>query len=328
MGAVERGDLAVDQFSDDAQQAEQLAAHLYDFRRPHLITREQLRGLTNLHEDFARELQASMSLFLRSAVAVELVSGDQQLYSEFTLSLSEITHAIVFNIGTHVGVAVLEINLSLVLGLVDLLVGGKGNVETSARKPTDVELAILEPLIAMVFARLSASLRNVLPGEIKQLRHESSPEYIQATPPDAPVVVLTFDAKIGMANGIINLCYTMPLVQTIQKELHGKAGKMDYYGKSSQEDVRRHLMSALLETPVRATAELGSTVIRAGDWFTLQPGDILVLEETFSTPVTVSVEGQPMFRGHTGRVGNSLGVKITEVAERPRSEKADKPASP
>ena len=160
------------------------------------------------------------------------------------------------------------------------------------------------------------------------MRHEAAPEYIQATPPDAPVVVLTFDAKIGMANGIINLCYTMPLVQTIQKELHGKAGKMDYYGKSSQEDVRRHLMSALLETPVRATAELGSTVIRAGDWFTLQPGDILVLEETFSTPVTVSVAGQPRFRGHTGRVGNSLGVKITEVAERPRSEKADKPASP
>jgi flagellar motor switch protein FliM len=254
-----------------------------------------------------------------------LVSADQQLYSEFVLALSEITHAIVFSVGTHPGVAVLEINLALVMGLVDLLVGGKGNVETSARKPTDVELAILEPLATMIFARLSASLRNVLPGEVKQLRHESSPEYIQATPPDAPVVVLTFDAKIGMASGIVNLCYTTPMVQAIQQELHGKSGRFDYYDKVSQEDISQRLLTALLETPVRVAATLGSTVVRAGDWFTIAPGDILVLDESCVAPATVSVEGQPLFRGHAGRVGRSLGVKISGAPERSATPQAGAP---
>ena len=70
------------------------------------------------------------------------------------------------------------------------------------RTLTEVELAIVEPLISSIMRQLQSSWNLVLPVTIDIDRCESSPEYVQAAPSDAPIVVLTFDIKVGLANGI------------------------------------------------------------------------------------------------------------------------------
>lgn len=323
MGAMERGDLAGDEEADKNTATKETVLG-YNFRRPNLITKDQLRGFTNLHEDFARELQANLAILLRTNVEVSMVSAEQQLYSEFVFSLSEITHAILFTVDPLPGTAVLEINLSLVFGFVDLLVGGKGDVETAMRKLTEVEVAILEPLTAMVFNRLTQAWHNAIPVTIKTARHESSPEYIQAAPADAAVVVLTFDAKIGLANGIINLCYPLPMVQGLLKELHGKNGQMDnYYGKYRPDDFRRLLLAALMEVPVRTSVTLGHAVVRVDDWLHLENGDVLILNQRTADMMRVDIEKEPLFQGVAGRRNQHLAVKLCRWMELPRQPPVD-----
>lgn len=323
LGAVERGDAIGEGENGEGGQGAQTVEE-YNFRRPNLITRDQLRGFTNIHDEFSRELQSSLSIFLRTNVSLNLVSADQQQYNEFVFSLSEVTHMVLFGVDPLPGMAVLEINLPLVFGIVDLLLGGEGDVETSIRKLTEVEIAIIKPIIEMAFKRLSGAVKSVVDVTVQPGRAESSPEYVQAAPSDAPVVVLTFDAKIGLANGIINICYPLPLVQALLKELQGKAGQLDnYYGKTSPEESRRKIMTAFLDVPLPATAWLGDALIRTKDLMKLSVGDVLILNKEIMDPLDVYVSKELAFKARPGVSEGMLGVKIYKRVEHTQENVVD-----
>ncbi len=294
--------------SEDAQTVVE-----YNFRRPSLLTKEQLRGFNNLHENFARDVQGMLSLRLRTNIEFKLVSTDQQLYNEFVLSLSNITHLILFPVEPLPGMAVLEINLSLVFGIVDLLLGGKGDVETETRKLTEVEIAIIEPLVENIIRQLEVSWNYVLPVKIKQDHYESNPEYVLAAPSDAPVVVLTFDAKVGLANGIINLCYPLPMVQSLLLKMQRSSGQFDnYYGKADNHDAQKHVLSALMDVPLFTSTSLGNANILARDLISLSPGDIIVLDNKINSPLCLNVGDRPFFQGRPGKVNRNVAVKINK----------------
>src|SRR5260370_33752823 len=63
----------------DAPQDDDLSkrAKTYDFRRPDRISKDQLRAIHSLHENFARSLASSLSAYLRAYWAVNRVSVDR-----------------------------------------------------------------------------------------------------------------------------------------------------------------------------------------------------------------------------------------------------------
>ncbi len=315
LGAVERGEL-VQQDEEEDSSGDGYSVVEYNFRRPNLITKDELRLFNNLHENFARELQGALSLLVRSNSDVDLVSTDQAQYNEFMISLSDITHLILFNVNPLPGLVVMEVNLSLIYGIVDLLLGGKGDVETEIRKLSEVELAITEPFMKKTMEQLQLAWQKVMPVEIKEDRFESSPEYVQAAPSDAPMIVLTFDVKVGLANGIINLCYPMPMVQTMLDRMNGRSLQIDtYYGSIDATGASQKLEEALQNVPMTIRAELGSARIRARDLIALRKGDVLILDEPVSSSLLLAVDDQPLFIARPGRSNRHLAVKVTRKVE-------------
>ncbi|RMD79382.1 MAG: hypothetical protein D6820_08370, partial [Lentisphaerae bacterium] len=277
-----------------------------------LITKDELRHFRNLHENFARELQSALSLLVRNNVDITLVSADQALYNEFIISLSDITHIILFGMRPFPGVVILELNLALVFGLVDLLLGGKGDVETESRKLSEVELAITEPFVKTFLDQLQLALQKIAPVTAKFERIESSPEYVQAAPADAPMIVITFDVKIGLANGIVNLCYPMPMVQKMVEKISGLALQSDaYYGISEETSQQKNkIKEAAANIPLDLRVELGDARIRASDLLSLNPGDIILLNQKITEPAVVTIENEPIFFAKPVRKRNQLAVKL------------------
>jgi flagellar motor switch protein FliM len=60
---------------------------IYNFKRPDKFSKEHLRTLETIHENFARQVGLLFSAFLRLSVDVEVVSVDQLTYDEFTRSM-------------------------------------------------------------------------------------------------------------------------------------------------------------------------------------------------------------------------------------------------
>jgi len=222
-----------------------------------------------------------------------------------------VSHSVVFTADPLPGLAIVEVNLALVFGIVDMLLGGQGNVETEIRIPTDIEVAIIHPFIEKLLEKLAFSWNSFIDVDLKVKRTESNPEYIQAAPVDAPVVVLAFDAKIGNANGIINICYPLPMIQSANEQLDSGTGQMDsYYGKKDDDGSRANLIQNVLNIPLPFSVELGTAQIRGSELAQLQPGDVIVLDQQLHDALTLYVSGRPVFDAYPGRGKDNLVVKV------------------
>ncbi len=176
-----------------------------------------------------------------------------------------------------------------------------------------MEVAILEPITQAFFARLQEALCNILEVTVQPERHECSPEYVQAAPPDAPVVILTFDAKVGLANGIINICYPLPMVQSLIREIQGRSGQIaNYYGRAEVGDARQRMLDSIMEVPLLTHVDLGQAVISAEDWLALDSGDVLLLDRAAGDLLTLHVGRSPAFTAMPGRSKQNLAVKMLE----------------
>jgi flagellar motor switch protein FliM len=192
-----------------------------------------------------------------------------------------------------------------------MLLGGQGDIETEIRVPTEIEVSIMNPFVERIIEKLQACWCTLMDVKLKKERNESDPEYIQAAPADAPVVVLAFDTKIGFANGIINICYPLPMIQAVNEYLDDVSGEMDsYYGRKSDQNTRRRVMDSLLKVPMPVSVSLGEAKIKGRELMSLQPGDIISLDKSVSDPLAVSIAGRPMFLGRPGRIKDRLYVKV------------------
>lgn len=120
---------------------------LYDFRRPDRVSKDQMRVLQNLHENFARVLSTTLTSYLRTLVEVDLVSVDQLTYNEFVMSVTNPSCIYVYQMEPLTGKAIFEINPSLVFFMIDRLFGGPGKAMQYNRELTDIERTVMNKIV-------------------------------------------------------------------------------------------------------------------------------------------------------------------------------------
>ena len=92
--AVGDGDIPVEE-SEEEETTGKIVSR-YDFRRPDIVSKDQMRTLQMLHKAFCRYLTTTLSTYLRTVIEVNLVAVDQLTYGEFNMSLSNPTYISIF----------------------------------------------------------------------------------------------------------------------------------------------------------------------------------------------------------------------------------------
>jgi flagellar motor switch protein FliM len=145
-----------------AERAGNKRAALFDFRRPDRIAKSQLRSIHQMHDNFVRNLVASLSAYLRSYVIVNLVSVEQLSFSEFLECLPSPTCIASLGLKPYDGNAVLELNSSLIFPILEILLGGDGKLPFNAqREVTEIERALLDGLFKLILRDLREAWRFV-----------------------------------------------------------------------------------------------------------------------------------------------------------------------
>ena len=80
--------VAQGQSIETIEEQKERPTHLYDFKHPDRISKDQLRTLRTIHDGFARTFGTYLSTNLRTMVDTNLLSIDQVAYSEYMLALS------------------------------------------------------------------------------------------------------------------------------------------------------------------------------------------------------------------------------------------------
>jgi flagellar motor switch protein FliM len=304
---------------DEGGQSESLEAEefvpkkisVYDFRRPDRVSKEQLRSIRNLHDKFARNFSSNLSSFLRTITDISLVSVDQMTYGEFLMSLPDPTSFNIISMIPLQGNAVLEINPSLVFPIVDKLLGGAGLPLFQVRELTQLEMTIIDGIIALILKDLEDVWKQVVPNvRFKKELSENSPHVIQIVAQNEVVVLIVFEVKFGEATGMMNLC----LPALVLEPILGKISSQDWLigakkGRTGEYEIR--ILELLESMLVRCTVELGRTTLSMEEVLELATGDTVLLNKKSTQPLNIYVGNRHKFFGNLGVLGVKKAIKIT-----------------
>jgi len=317
LGAMERGELT----EDEADDGKKKQIENFNFRRPNLIAGDRLRGFNAMHEQLVRKLQGNLTLMMRSNVDVNIASTDQIIFQEFVKTMDSITLIRLFTMEPLPGTAIMEIKLPLAYGVVDMLLGGQGGVETEVRRMTEIETAILDPFILSLEEQVAAVWGESVDVNHQVLRTESVPEMVMTAPSEAPMVVVTLVIKVGQANGIISIAYPLPTVQQLITNMDSSNWMSDnYYGKQDDKNHKLDIMTALADLKLPVSVDLGKVNLSSAELQELQVGDVLVLDTKYNDLLNVDVGTMHYALARPGRVGNSLSAKLMKDPENENTE--------
>ncbi|MFZ5644585.1 MAG: flagellar motor switch protein FliM [Bacillota bacterium] len=288
----------------------------YDFRRPNKFSKEHLRSLEMLHQNFARLLSSFFSGYLRAAINVEIASVGQMIYEEFMRSIPSPTVLTIFQCKPLEGAAVMETNTQVVFPLIDLMFGGPGTATDKSRELTDIEITVVRKLFQRVLSEHFAAAWHDL-YEIEPIIEsiETNPRMQQLYSPNEVVALITFSVSIDEEpRGLINLCIPYIVLEPVVSKLSVRQQFVRQTGGSKDDEIKwiKHWMGF---SNVGIEVVLGETQISVRDFLQLEVDDVLTLSRTVNHDLELYVENELKFGVQAGRVNKNLAVQVVALIE-------------
>jgi len=281
----------------------------YDFRNPVFLSELELRHLRMLHEDFIRYLGARLALFLRMEIDLKMGSLTTVSYAKFTETLPNPTHLCLFKAEPLTGVGILDINPKLALTFADRLLGGRGNAVKTERYLTEIEIALLEDVTAIILEEWSNQWKNEKELHPQIIGHENNGRFLQTSPKDAVILALAIEVSFGDCSEQIQIgvpYYTIePLVRAMQSRRQKNAVTSQSEKTSSWQPSYDKI-----ELPIRAEWEPFQLTLR--EIASLRVGDLIELPCTLIEQTRLLVNDTPLFRGTAGLDDEHIVVKLSE----------------
>jgi flagellar motor switch protein FliM len=282
----------------------------YDFRRQNKFSKDQVRTLQMIHENFIRPLQTYFAGRFRTMVQMVVGSVDQTTYAEFIRSISNPSVICPFTMAPLPGSCVLDLNPVVAFPMIERLFGGPGGALPQARPLTEIEGAVMQGVIRGTLDAYAEAWRNVYEMKLTPGNIETNPMFVQVAAPSEIVITVAVDVRVGEHVGVITLCLPHLTLEPILDRLSAHN-----WFKIQAREVKAADMAALEsvvgEAKVLVMAELGRAELTVGEVVSLNVGDVILLESRVDDPVRVAVGNQAKFLGKPGQVRGRLAIEIT-----------------
>ena len=289
----------------------------YDFKRPERVSKDQMRALEGLHEQFSRNFGAALSSYLRTIIEVKIRSAEQLTYAEFIYSLPSPTYFSLLSANPLEGQICLEVSPLIIYPIIDRMLGG-GNVDLyiPQRPLTAIEQRLANRITERALATLAEAWSGVMEGiNFEVTQTESNPQLVQVVAPNEVVVVIGFDIKSGDRSGAMNLCLPFNVIEPIIGRLASEDWFSNYRHRDAQANYRSSIEQNLKEAPLQMRAYLARTTIRVSELLNLEVGDVISTNKESTHPLVMQVDGKSKFTGRIGQFRGHRAFKIENKAQ-------------
>ena len=301
---------------NDMQEAnEQKGVKVYDFTRPSKFSKEQLRTLEIIFENYARLISTYLSGHLRTMVTAEVMNAEAITYSEFSNALINPVILAVTDFRPLKGSILLELSPNMGYTIIDRVLGGSGSGLNAIRDFTDIERVILEKIFVQFVQLLVEPWQNVVELEPMLEKIETNSQVVQIISPNEIIALVTLNIKIGNVAGMMNICIPHLVIESIMDKLNTKfwfAQKEQELGPSYEEYIQKMIQKS--RVPVRAV--LGKTHITVKEFLDLMRSDIIKLDKDIDSDLDIYVGNFLKLTGTPGEYKNKVAVKINQVITR------------
>lgn len=285
--------------------------HLYDFKHPDRIAKDQLRALRTIHDGFARAFGTYLSGTLRTLVDINLLSIDQAAYSEYMLSLSVPSCLYIVSSNQLKGSLILEVSPQFSLLVVDRLLGGLGTRQESMRELTIIEQTILRRVIDSGLSAIADAWRTVQPMSLYVESYEANPQFVQIAPASESAVVISCEIVIRDSTYPMNLCFPYFVLEPLMANL--TTGWTNMSTKKIRPEEKNELIERVRLSKLPVRAQLGSTTISMGEYLALKIGDVVLMDQRTEDPVKVWIDKKVKFWAEPGNSKLQQAIRITRV---------------
>ncbi len=284
----------------------------YDFRSPDKFSKEQIRTLQMIHENFARRVGSALAAYLRATVQLACVHIEQGSFADFLQNIPVSSLAAVLKADPLPGRILLTLDAATTTIAIDRLLGGFG-APLDEHSVTDIEQSLIRNVIKYFANGLQEAWHNVVALDVTLEEITLNPEFVQVALPSDAAIFLGFEIKMRDNNGMMSICIPYSVLKPIVSELSPHAWVAGESSESTKD--RQGLVDHLRQTRVGLSVLLGEATVNFEELLNLQNGDVLVLNTLVNRPIPVLVGDKKRYLGQPGLSGSHMAVQITNVLE-------------
>lgn len=292
----------------------------YDFRSPKKFTKEQLKALDSLHENFSRMLSSYLSGLLRVFSEVTVIQIEEQRYYEYNNALPDST--LIAMIDMHPvnkkkysdATFIMDMSPTVGFTMIDRLLGGPGTGSDMLRDFTEIETAILTNILNKFCARLQDAWCNYIDVGVELRNIETNARLLQTLPPEDIVVIVLLNIKVKNMQGNISICIPAVNLEEMIDNFSMKYARATKRHDPEKEIVKRQvILETLTESDLEVKAVLDELTLDLRDILRLQVEDIIPLSKSIDSDIKVMVDDTPWFNGKMGETKQKKAVKLSEL---------------
>ena len=289
----------------------------YDFYSPRKFTKEKIRLLKSVFDNYARILTSQVNGIFRTMTDITVLELRETRYYEYVNAFHEndcmtIVETYVEGKGKSNVPLMTYISPGLTLTLVSHMLGGTDSIMKTEGdyRYTDVEMALYKRIMEYIVHALGDGFSNYINAEFKIAKVESNPSMVQEVGLDETVVIVVLNVDIsGLAMERIRMCLPGTLLEHMFKIIDNRKHLARGFAYENNQDViMQHLRSS--EFPM--TGQLGIVKLDMEDLYHLKVGDVIDLNKTKNSAVKLYVGRQPWFTGKMGIFKKNIAVRIED----------------
>ncbi len=311
---------------DSAEQTEEKPEkkyRKYDFSTPRKFTKDRLKMLNGVFENYTRVISSRLNAQLRTNCEVEVESIEEQKYYEFSNALTEGDVLAMVNVTIHfrenspqqtqpIDPVMVYLSTSTALSMMDHMMGGEGVVDDflpSEYTYTDLELQLYEMLMSDLINLMGNSWENYVPVDFQYERTEVNPTLVQPLNMDETVVLVSLKLKFTSNEGRMSIVLPGSMLTSV----FGEISRDSMGRKVASEDNSEEIFDRLRDSSLEIIAQLGDTQLFLSDLYHLSVGDVVDLGRPKDSPIYLEIGGYQWFTGRIGTHKKNMAVKIDEV---------------
>lgn len=300
---------------------EEASVKEYDFRAPKKFTKEQIKVLESIFENYARLLSSYLTGKLRLYSRVSLVNIEEQRYSEFNNALPDYVIMGMVDLGikndeiseTDV---IIQVSNTITYTMIDRLLGGKGEYSDINRDFTEIEITIMSDIIRSFSDMLKEPWLTHIDLEPRMIGIETNSRVVQTIGHEDTVIIVALEVEINNQKSIVSVCIpAINLDEIMSKFIPRYTGSRRKTDTHREQERRDSIMGGISTTELVVKAVLGEINLDMYEVLTLQVNDVIPLSKKISENIIVKVGERPWCDGKLGTYNNKKAIMIDNFIE-------------
>lgn len=286
---------------------------IYDFKKSEKFSLENMKILTLSCEEFCKSSNLQIAYELKNeTLDLQMGETEQINYENLLEKVSHDSIIVEYDNKPLINNLIIMLDKYVALSIVDMILGGDGQVADLNRNLTSIDLEMIHYLLESLLARNQVISEN---KEIKiQEIYTDIAQYRKLKGKDslfiATINVSLYDKEIGVIRIGIPYSSMEPVINqlsynSIQNNNIDRESGYDLYESKSYKYIK--------DIKIDVSAILGSANIKIRELLKLEEGDIVLLNEKINENIDVCVGGFKSYKAKPGLIGIKKAIEIIDI---------------